>query len=48
VSSTSSEAAVTRATFFAQLKTNSVVKVKWDPFTALTAPVKEAEIELGK
>ena len=48
VSSTSSEAAVTRAAFFAQLKTTSVVKVKWDPFTALTAPVKEAEIELGK
>lgn len=48
VSSTSSEAAVTKATFFAQLKTNNVVKAKWDPFTALTAPIKEAEIELGK
>lgn len=48
VSSTSSEAAITKAAFFAQLKTTSVVKVKWDPFTALTAPVKEAEIQLGK
>jgi hypothetical protein len=49
VSSTSSEVAVTRAAFFAQLQTNvSVVKAKWDPFTAPTDPVKEAEIELGK
>jgi len=49
VSSTSSEVAVTKAAFFAQLKTNiSVVKVRWDSFTALTAPIKEAEIEIGK
>jgi hypothetical protein len=49
VSSTASEAAVAKAVFFAQLKANiSVVKVRWDPFTALTAPIKEAEIELGK
>lgn len=49
VSSSSSEIAITKAEFFARLQTNiSVVKVKWDPFTALTVPVKEAEIELGK
>ncbi len=49
VSSTSTEAAVTKAAFFAQLKLNiSVVKVRWDTFTSLTAPIKEAEIELGK
>jgi len=49
VSSTTTEAAVTKAAFFAQVKTNiSVVKVRWDNFTALTAPIKEAEIELGK
>lgn len=48
-SSSSEETAITRAEFFARLQANiSVVKVKWDPFTALTAPVKEAEIELGK
>lgn len=48
VSSTSTEAAVTKAAFYAQLKTNSVVKVRWDSFTALTVPFKEAEIEIGK
>ncbi len=48
VSSSSSETPVTKDAFFAQLKANSVVKVKWDPFTALTSPIKEAEIELGK
>ena len=49
VSSTSTEVPVTRAAFFAQIKTNvTVVKVKWDPFTLVTAPIKEAEIELGK
>jgi hypothetical protein len=48
-SSTSSEVAVTKAAFFAQLKANvSVVKVRWDNFTAISAPFKEAEIELGK
>jgi hypothetical protein len=48
-SSTASEAAVTKAVFFAQMKVNiSVVKVKWDPFTVTTVPIKEAEIELGK
>jgi hypothetical protein len=45
----SSEAAVASAAFFAQVKPNvTVVKVKWDPFTSITAAVKEAEIEVGK
>ncbi len=49
ISSTSSEAAVTKASFFAALKADTtVVKVKWDPFVAAGNPVKEAEIELGK
>ena len=49
VSSTSTETAVTKAAFYAQLKTNiSVVKVRWDNFTTTSAPVKEAEIEIGK
>jgi hypothetical protein len=49
VSSTITEDAVAKASFYAQLKTNiSVVKVRWDSFTALTAPIKEAEIEIGK
>lgn len=48
VSSTSSEVAVSKTTFFGQLNANSVVKAKWDPFTAVSAPIKEAEIELGK
>lgn len=48
-SSSSEEIAITKAEFFARLQANiSVIKVKWDPFTALTDPVKEAEIELGK
>ena len=48
VSSSTSDTPVSKAAFFAQLKPSSVVKAKWDPFTALTAPIKEAEIELGK
>lgn len=48
VSSSSSEVAVSKTTFFAQLTATSVVKAKWDPFTAVGAPIKEAEIELGK
>jgi hypothetical protein len=49
VSSTTTEAAVTKAAFFAQLKANvTTVKVRWDNFTALNVAVKEAEIELGK
>ena len=47
-SSTSSDTAVSQASFYAQLKATSVVKVRWDSFTATTAPIKEAEIELGK
>lgn len=49
VSSSASEPALVKAAFYAQLKTNiSVVKVKWEPFTLMTAPIKQAEIELGK
>lgn len=48
VSSTSTELPVNKFDFFSQLKTNvSVVKVKWDPFSSVSAPIKEAEIELG-
>jgi hypothetical protein len=37
------------ADFFAQVKTNvTVVKVRWRPFTATTAAVDQAEIQLGK
>jgi hypothetical protein len=49
VSSTPSDLPVGKAEFLAQLKTNiSVVKVKWNSFVAISDPVKEAEIELGK
>ena len=49
VSFDSSEAAVTPAAFFARIIPNvTVVKVKWDPFSSITAAVKEAEIEVGK
>lgn len=49
VSSTTTELAVSKAEFFAQVRTSvSVVKVRWDSFTATTAPIKEAEIETGK
>ncbi len=49
VSSTTSESAVSKAEFFTQLRANvSVVKVRWDSFSAITAPIKEAEIEIGK
>lgn len=48
ISTDSTEAAVNSATFFARLTANvSIVKVKWDSFSSLAAPVKEAEIELG-
>ena len=48
-SSTASDLPVSKAEFFAQLKTNiSVVKVRWDNFVAITDPITEAEIELGK
>jgi Domain of unknown function (DUF5666) len=49
VSSTSTEVPVTKAAFFSQISANvTVVKVRWDSFTSLAAPIKEAEIELGK
>jgi len=49
VSSTSTEVPVTKAAFFSQINaTVTVVKVKWDPFTSVSAPIKEAEIEIGK
>ena len=49
ISTDSSEAAVTAATFFANLTANiTVVKVRWDNFNLITDPVKQAEIELGK
>jgi hypothetical protein len=48
-SSTTGDLPVTKSAFFAQLTVNSsVVKVTWNNFTATTAPIKEAEIELGK
>jgi hypothetical protein len=48
-SSTSTELPVTKAAFFSQINANvTVVKGKWDPFTSITAPIKEAEIEIGK
>ncbi|MBK5276608.1 MAG: hypothetical protein JJE30_16380 [Desulfuromonadales bacterium] len=48
-SSTATEAAVTKAAFFAQLIANeTIVKVRWDPFVSTAAAIKEAEIELGK
>ena len=49
VSTDSTEAAVTKDAFIAKAKIKgTVVKVRWDNFTAVTVPVKEAEIELGK
>jgi Domain of unknown function (DUF5666) len=49
VSHSSTDAAVSKAQFYAQLRTGvTVVKVRWDNFSATTAPIKEAEIELGK
>jgi hypothetical protein len=48
-SSTSTELPVSQATFFSQINVNvTIVKVKWDPFTLTTLPIKEAEIEIGK
>lgn len=47
-SSTASELAVDKALFFSQLRPYSVVKVRWDPFGAVTDVIKEAEIELGR
>jgi len=49
VSSDLSELAVNAASFFALLSPNiTVVKVRWDNFTDIALPVKQAEIELGK
>ena len=49
ISTDSSEAAVTAATFFARLSPNiTIVKVRWDNFTDIALAVKQAEIELGK
>lgn len=49
VSTSPGDLPVSKAEFFAQLSTNvSVVKVKWSSFVAITDPIKEAEIELGK
>ena len=46
VSTNSTELAASKAAFFAQITPNvTVVKVKWDPFTGVTAAIKEAEIE---
>lgn len=47
-SSTTTDAAVSKAEFYSRLKPNSIVKVRWDTFTATTDFIKEAEIELGK
>jgi len=48
-STDSTELPSTKDVFFAKVKANvTVVKVRWDAFTATTAPVKEIEIELGK
>jgi hypothetical protein len=48
-SSNSTDTAVSSADFFAALKNNvTVVKVRWRPFTSLTAAVEQAEIQLGK
>jgi hypothetical protein len=47
-SSTGTDTPVSKATFFSQIHANvTVVKVKWDPFTSLGLPIKEAEIEIG-
>jgi Domain of unknown function (DUF5666) len=49
VSHSSTDTPVNKAQFYAQLRTGvTVVKVRWDNFSATTAPIKEAEIELGK
>ena len=49
ISTDSSEAAVSAATFFANLTANiTVVKARWDNFNLITDPVNQAEIELGK
>jgi hypothetical protein len=48
VSSTSTDIPVTKAAFFAQVHVNvTVVKVRWDAFTSVLLPIKEAEIEIG-
>jgi hypothetical protein len=47
-SSTSTDMPVTQAAFFAQVQANvTVVKVRWDSFTNVSVPIKEAEIEIG-
>jgi len=48
VSNTLTEPTVSKAEFFSKINVNvTVVKVRWDNFTLLTAPIKEAEIEIG-
>lgn len=48
VSTEAGELAVNSANFFALLSPNiTVVKVRWDNFTDIALPVKQAEIELG-
>ncbi len=49
VSHSSTDEPVSKTQFYAQVRTGAtVVKVRWDNFTATTAPIKEAEIEVGK
>jgi len=49
ISSDSVDAAVTQSAFLAALNSGvTVVKVRWRPFTSLTAAVDQAEIQLGK
>jgi uncharacterized protein DUF5666 len=49
VSSTTGDLPAPSATFFSQVVVPvTIVKVKWDPFTLTTLPIKEAEIEIGK
>ncbi len=48
VSNSSTDVPVSKAQFYAQLRTGvTVIKVRWDNFSATTVPIKEAEIELG-
>jgi Domain of unknown function (DUF5666) len=48
VSSTSTDVPVSQSTFFSQTNVNvTIVKVRWDNFTATSVPIKEAEIEIG-
>jgi len=48
-STDTAESAVAQTVFFAQVVPGvTVVKVRWDAFTSLAVPVKQAEIEMGK